>query len=80
MTFVIEAIYDGGPAIRGKEDQRWEKETLEEAAQIFESEANVPASWSLNQIVEELSKGEVKYHDCERCMIFVAYELVGAVV
>jgi hypothetical protein len=75
MTYVIEAIYDGGPILNGREDQRWECETVEEAAQIFESEANVPASMTLSRIVEDLHEGKVEHHDWERCMTLVAYEV-----
>ena len=45
--FVVEAVYTGGPAVRGKEDQTWtfderDGQDLEQAAQRFESEAEAP--------------------------------------
>lgn len=78
--FIVEATYDGGPALRGREDQRWEFESLEDAAQRFESEVEPDRrSWPLAQIVKDLAtEGRVEYEDPENCRCVVAYELVGA--
>ena len=80
--FVVEATYDGGPALRGREDQRWECESLEDAAQRFESEAEPDhRSWPLAQIVEDLAlEGRVEYEDPGTCRRVVAYELAEATV
>ena len=79
MTFVVEAIYDGGPTLKGREDERWPCETVEEAAQRFESEAE-PFNFPLGQIVEDLAvEGKVEYEDPESCRVFVAYAAAGVV-
>ena len=77
--YVVEATYDGGPVLRGREDQTWKCETVEEAAQRFESEAE-PYRYPLAQIVEDLAvDGKVEYEDPESCRVFVVRELVEAV-
>jgi hypothetical protein len=84
MAYRVELRYDGGPVLVGREDQRWDfdegdGQDLERAAMHFESEAEVPAGWTLPQIVEDLAcEGEVSYHDWERCLTVTAYKLEPA--
>lgn len=78
--FVVEVSYQRGPATSQYPDQVFECETVEAAAQKFESEAE--PNRPLGEIVEELSlEGKVEYEEDDHPWRTVtARELVEAVV
>jgi hypothetical protein len=77
--YAVELAYTRGPALRQYPDQVFEKETIEEAAQIFQSESGT--NQPLAEIVEELSlEGKVEFEeDGHPWRVVTARELAAVV-
>lgn len=62
------------------QDQRIERDSLQEAAAIFESHAEPPKNWPLSQIEEDLrEEGRVEFENDSGVSV-AAYELEGSLV
>ncbi|HEX5591993.1 MAG TPA: hypothetical protein VFX35_01450 [Solirubrobacterales bacterium] len=79
MIFAVEVSYTRGPELRQNPNRCIPCESVEEAAQVFDSEAGT--GQPLSEIVEELSlKGRVEFEEDDHpWRLIVAYELVEAV-
>lgn len=78
MNFVVEIEHTWHEY--PNQDQRIERGSLQEAAAIFESNAEPPKNWPLSQIEDDLrSEGRVEFENDSGVSV-VAYELEGALV